>query len=125
MFGTSDWRQLILSAVEALADRIHQERTWFDRPDPVSPGGYREISSPGEEINRLFSDLDFEDYLKSPKITLTPTQQKLGLSLVAKVNHFCDTTPTFLNPAEVIDDPRWSGVREAAGAFAIALRDGK
>lgn len=124
-FGTGDWTQLILDAVEPIADRNCQERSWFDRPWLGSPKGYREISSPNEDLSRLFDDLDFDDYLRSPGVTLSEEQRRLGLLFRDKLHDFSNDTPQFLNPAEVIDDPRWVDIRKAAGAFADALRKGK
>lgn len=104
-WGTGDWKQLILDAVNDVADEAFQRRSWFGGAQRISTPDFQEVSSPDEVINRLFSDLDFEDFLDSPKAHLTTAQHQSGLALKKIMNDFIAETPTFLEPKHVIDAP--------------------
>lgn len=121
MFGACDWRKLIHEAVDAVADSAYQRRAWFgDQLSAASPA-QREVSSPDEEINRLFSDLDFEDFLESQSVILTANQRQLGVDLRDAMLAFIEGTPTVLDAHKVFDDPRWGNIRSLAAKFSAAL----
>ena len=118
-FGSGDWKQLILEAVELIADRSYQERSWF-RPTPDSLPV--EISSPDEQINRLYSDLDFEEFMNSDAIRMSNYQHEAGLALKSALDDFIRDSPEFLDPMDTLMDPRWRRIRDLASAFAAKLK---
>ena len=108
--------------MEAIADRKYQERSWLGNFSGSAPYNHQEMSSPDEDINRLYSDLDFEEVLHSNSLELNARQQRAGTILRNALNEYTDQTPEVLDPVAVIDDPRWERIRILAKEFADALR---
>jgi hypothetical protein len=68
-------------------------------------------------------DYVFEGFLEKYAATFSEDQRVAGLSFQDYFNHYCDTTPASLDPAEVLKDSRWERLRERPAAFVRAFRD--
>lgn len=112
-----EWVRVIAKAVWQIADREYQERSWFGL-------SATEVGSADEAFNRLFSDLDFEDFLESPHVQLTNQQHQLGAALRDRMNEYASRTPTNLSDPEVFNDPAWDEIRQAARRFFDSLQVG-
>jgi hypothetical protein len=112
----SAWRKVIEQTVAGIADEDYQRRSWFG----LGP----EISSPDEEFNRLFGDAAIEAFLGRDDNGLNDLQAEAGRHLVKLMNDLSGQTPQHIEPADLIDDPRWKRIREAAGRFSALLAIG-
>ena len=114
----TEWTRLIAEAVCQTADWEYQKRSWFGL-------SATEVGSADETFSRLFDDVDFDDFLKSPTVRLTDRQRELGDSLKDRMNLYASQTPEHLNDAEVFGDPAWEEIRQAARRFLDALEFGQ
>ena len=109
----SEWTALVKQAAANVADKAYQQRSWF--------GKGPEVSSPDELFCSMFDDLDFDGYLSSDKVSLTPLQRDCGERLRRAMNRYAERTGTSLSPSDVINDPEWDEVRMAAAEFVRTL----
>lgn len=103
------WRNNILHVVAQIASREYQQRSWF--------GIGTESSSPEELYCLLFDDFMYDEFLNSPAVGLTPTQKARGVELKEELDAYSELVGDYMDPAKVIDDPRWEGIRAAAQTF--------
>ena len=109
----TSWRKVVEQVVGGLADESLQRRAWFG----VGP----EEDSPDEMFNQFFGDAAIEDFLRRDDTDLSEKQIQAGRCLVKLMNDLSDQTPEHIEPSELIDDPRWQRVRDAAARFLTAL----
>lgn len=108
------WRKAVEQVVGGVADEALQRRAWFG----IGP----EESSPDEEFCQFFDDAAIEEFLDRDDTGLNERQIKSGRHLVKLMRQLSDHTPNHINPADLIDDPRWQEIREAAARFHQLLR---
>ena len=110
------WRKVVRQVVLAISDENLQRRAWF--------GFGPEVSSPDEVFCQLFGDAAIEDFLKRGDTGLSDQQLDAGKYLLTLMRKLSDETPSHIQPASLIDDPRWREVREAAARFSTILAEG-
>jgi hypothetical protein len=110
----SAWRRVIEQVVDGIADESCQRRSWFG----LGP----EISSPNDEFNRFFGDAAIEEFLQSDDNGLNDLQAEAGKHLARLMRDLSRQTPQHIEPDDLIDDPRWKRIREAAARFSALLR---
>jgi len=108
------WRNVVKEVVGAIADESYQRRAWFG----VGP----EESSPDEGICQFFGYAAIEEFLDRNDKGLRATQIKAGRHLVKLMSQLAAQTPEHIEPSELIDDPRWRKIREAAARFHTLLK---
>ena len=107
------WRNVIKQVVDGIADESLQRRAWFG----VGP----EQSSPDDEFNQFFGDAAIEDFLKRDDTGLNDLQIEAGRHLTRLMRQLSKETPEHIEPSNLIDDPRWRKIREAASRFSALL----
>ncbi len=112
----SAWLKVIKQTVDGIADESLQRRSWFG----LGP----EISSPGEEFNALLDDAAIDEFLKRDDTGLNDLQLEAGRHLAKLMRDLSKQTPEFIDPNDLIDDPRWRRIREAATRFSALLATG-
>lgn len=108
------WRKVVEQVVGGIADEALQRRAWFG----IGP----EQSSPDEEFCMFFDDAAIDDFLSRDDTGLTEEQARAGKHLVSLMTDLADETPEHIEPADMIDDPRWQEIRAAASRFHKLLR---
>src|SRR5260370_34495931 len=101
------WKNVVKQVVGGLADEDLQRRAWF--------GSGPEVSSPDDDFCAFFGDIAIEDFLDRDDAGLDKKQREAGRRLVSLMRDLSARTPQHIDPSELIDDPRWRQVREAAG----------
>lgn len=116
MMSPERWKIAICDVIKNISNEGFQRTAWFG----LSPA---QVSSPDELLCQFFDDFDFSDFLTSPEVNLTSKQKAAGEDLKSKMEKFADSTPTHLDPREVIDDEQWKGIRLSARGFLETLRE--
>jgi hypothetical protein len=109
----TEWRTVIEQVVRGLADKEMQQRAWFG----IGP----EVSSPDEVFNQFFGDAAIEEFLVRGDTGLNVVQIQAGRELLKLMKDLSDQTPDHIEPSDLLDDPRWERVREAATRFVALL----
>jgi hypothetical protein len=112
----SAWLQVIKQTVGAIADEDLQRRSWFG----LGP----EISNPDEEFNALLGDAAIEEFLRRDDTGLNDLELEAGRHLAGLMRNLSNQTPEHIEPGDLIDDPRWKTIREAAARFSALLAAG-
>jgi hypothetical protein len=107
------WRKVVEQVVSGLADEKMQRRAWFG-PGP-------EQNSPEEMFNQFFGDAAIPEFLRREDTGLNERQMELGSQLVGLMEKLSTDTPDHIEPDDLIDDPRFRRVREAASVFLDSL----
>ena len=110
------WIANLMEAASFIANKERQELRW------LAPDAYA-WERPGELINVLFDDCVFEGFLSEYASTFSDEQRRTAFELKDEMNSYCDATPGWLDPAEVLADPRWESIRQKAAAFVAAFKD--
>jgi hypothetical protein len=110
------WRDIVVQVVSGIADEDLQRRAWFG----IGP----EQSSPDEDFSQFFGDAAIEDFLKRTDNGLNDLQSEAGRHLVTLMRDLSRQTTEHIEPANLIDDPRWKNIREAAARFSALLAAG-
>ncbi len=110
------WRKVVEDVVSGIADEALQRRAWFG----VGP----EESSPDEEFCQFFDDAAIEEFLDRGDTGMNEQQLKAGRHLTRLMRELSDQTPEHVDPADLIDDPQWQKIREAAARFHTLLQTG-
>jgi hypothetical protein len=118
MITSELWLRNLLDAASAIADREQQECRW------LAADAYA-WERPEELISVLFDDSVFEGFLEKYASTFSEEQCAAAFALRDSISAYCSETDDFLDPAEVLRDPRWQSIRENAVQFADAFKDGK
>jgi hypothetical protein len=114
MIPRERWVANLIEAAAHIADRAHQELRWS------SPDAYA-WERPEELIDVLWDDCAFEGFLDEFASAFSEEQSRTASALRDGLNRYCDDTPSHLNPAEVLADPRWEAIRQKAAAFVQAF----
>jgi hypothetical protein len=109
----SAWRTVLKQVVGAIADENLQRRAWFG----IGP----EESTPDEDICQFFGDAAIEEFLDRNDTGLNKQQLEAGRHLLELMRQLSDQTPDHIDPDDLIDDPRWQKIREAAARFYTLL----
>jgi hypothetical protein len=109
------WIANLLEAATAIADKQHQEIRW------LAVDAYA-WERPEELMSVLFDDCVFEGFLDEHGSTFTEEQRSAAVELRDEVKLYCDSTPQWLDPKEVLADPRWEAIRQKAAAFVAAFK---
>jgi hypothetical protein len=107
------WRKVFKQVVAGLADEDSQRRGWFG----VGP----EQSSPAEAFNMFFGDVGSKELLARQDSGFTVPQQQAAHDLYNRMRKLSDETPARIDPNDLIDDPRWIEVRNAAARLLALL----
>jgi glycerol-3-phosphate O-acyltransferase len=107
------WRKVVEQVVSALADEEMQRRAWFG----LGP----EQDSPNEMFNQFFGDAAIPEFLRREDTGLNERQRELGSQLVQLMTKLSADTPNHIEPGDLIDDPRFRRLREAAATFLDSL----
>jgi hypothetical protein len=108
------WRRIVEQTVDGIADEALQRRAWFG----IGP----EESSPDEEFCMFFGDAAIEEFLDRHDVGLDAKQIEAGRHLLKLMRGLSDETPDHIEPADLIDDPRWQNIRKAAARFHKLLQ---
>jgi hypothetical protein len=114
MISRELWIANLIEAAAQIANRADQESRWLS-PDACA------WERPEELINILFDDCAFERFLDEFASTFSEDQRRTAIALRDGLNRYCGDTPTHLNPAQVLTDPRWEAVRQNVAAFVRAF----
>jgi hypothetical protein len=109
------WLSNLLEAAADIADKQHQELRW------LAPDAYA-WERPEELINVL-DDCVFEGFIEEYSPTFSEEQSRTALDWRDELSRYSDATPQWLDPAEVLADPRWESIRHKAAAFVAAFKD--
>jgi hypothetical protein len=109
------WITNLLEAAAEIADKEHQELRW------LATDAYA-WERPEELINVLLDDCVFEGFIEECAPTFSAEQCDAACGLRDELNRYCNATPQWLDPAEVLVDPRWESIRRRAEAFAAAFK---
>ena len=101
------WRTNVISAARRAANREYQQRVWF--------GHGPERDSPDDLFCTFLGDLVFDDFLRHPM--LSSPERTAAMRLYQVIEEYAKRTPKHLEPSDVIDDPRFEDVRNAAKDF--------
>lgn len=99
------WLEIARPAIEAFANRAFQSRAWF--------GHGPEVSSPTEVICQLF-DFRFDKTSQDPSFDLSNEQRAACARFGEMVDGYARSHKGHLDEHEVIDDPEWERIRQAA-----------
>jgi hypothetical protein len=110
------WTANLLDAAVEIANKEKQEQRWL-APDAKA------WERPEELINVLFDDSNLELFIDEYGPTFVEDQRRAALDLRDDISRYCDKTPTWLDPSEVLADPRWETIRQKAAAFVSAFKE--
>lgn len=110
------WIANLIGVASDIANREKRETRW------LATDAYA-WERPEEVINVLFDDSNFELFLDKYNSTFSAEQHSTAFTLRDDIKRYCDATPQWLNPEEVLADPRWHAIRESAAAFIAAFED--
>jgi len=113
MMSYEEWLNCILNAAQDISSRAFQEEAWKAEGNVAS--------SPDEVYQVLMEDctpdLFFETYGK----TVTDGQVQCWNELRSRLERYYDKMPRYSDPAQVLNDPEWERVRQAAARFVQAF----
>jgi hypothetical protein len=108
------WRSNVIYAARTASDREYQQRMWF--------GDGPEINSPDELFCTFFDDLQLEQFVALEE--LSPHERTAASRLLQALQAYAERSPRHLEPAQVIDDPHFENVRNAAREFLRIVQGG-
>jgi hypothetical protein len=109
MMSYENWLNCILAAATHIASRAHQEETW--------KAGGNLVSSPDEAFLGLMEDCTSELFFETYGKTLSQEQVQRWNDLKTRLESYYDRVPLYPEPMQVLNDPEWDLVRQAAGKF--------
>ena len=92
-----------------IASRARQEETW--------KAGGDLMSSPDEVYLALMEDCTADLFFETYGATLTEEQMQCWRDLKTRLTSYYDKMPLYPDPAQVLTDPEWELVRQAARRF--------
>jgi hypothetical protein len=107
------WLEIVRPVIQDFSDRAFQERAWFNRGP--------EVSSPTELICNLLDDFSFDRTSQDPSFALSAEQRTACLRFAQMVRTYSRAHQGHLNEHEVIDDPDWDKIRQAAADLLKVL----
>ena len=101
---------MLLSAIKAIADPEYQRKAWIEGSIPNN------VDSWEETMCQFFDDASIDDLLENidPKFGWSDKQIAELWKLRNILNEYCESTPKYMNPRDVLSDPRWHKVVECA-----------
>jgi hypothetical protein len=99
---------MVTPVLEDFADRHLQEVAWFN-PGPGGP-----VSSPTELVCNLFDDFSFDKTSQDPTFDLTDAQRAACSRFANMVHAFVRGPRKGLTDREILDNPEWEKIRQAA-----------
>lgn len=106
MMSYEQWLNCILGRTRAIASRAYQEKTWRAGGDFVS--------SPDETYQGLIEDCTADLFFETYGTTLTQEQMQCWRDLKIQLTNYYDKMSLYPDPAQVLGDPEWEVVRQAA-----------
>jgi hypothetical protein len=113
MMPYEQWLGCILHAVHAIASRAYQEETW--------KAGGELVSSPDEVYQALMEDCTADLFFETYGKMLTEEQMQCWHDLKGQLTSYYDRMSLYPDPAQVLNDPAWEVVRQAAARFVVAF----
>ena len=107
------WLEIVRPVIQDFSDRMFQERAWFNRGP--------EVSSPTELISNLLDDFSFHKTSQTPSFNLSDEQRTACSHFAQMVRAYSHAHRGHLNEREVIDDPEWEKIRQAAAELLKVL----
>jgi hypothetical protein len=112
---TARWLEIIRRELVGIADRSFQEKAWFN-PGPDGP-----VSSPTEMIAMLLDTYDFDHGAQEPYLDLTDAQRTACADFGRMLETFGRGRKKQLTDRQVLDDPEWGKIRQAAAELLKIL----
>ncbi len=113
MMSYEQWLSSILGRVRAIASKEYQEETW--------KAGGNLVSSPDEVYQALMEDCTADVFFETYGETLTEEQMQCWSDLKTRLTSYYDKMSLYPDPAQVLTDPEWEVVRQAARRFVRAF----
>lgn len=110
------WRENVRSIIEDISEEAKQRRAWF--------GIGSEIWSAGDAFINFFDDFAVDEFIERPDCGWNDEQIRVGRRLSQLMRKLSDETPEFIEPDELIDDPRWIEIRGVASQLLRLLSRG-
>jgi hypothetical protein len=110
------WIANLVDVAQDIANKEHQEHRWLALDRYAWEG-------PSELICAAFDDYVIEGFIEEFSPAFSEAQRSAALGFRDELNDYYDHTRQNLDPAVVLADPRWEGVRQRAVAFVAAFRD--
>lgn len=114
MMSYEQWLSCILGRARAIASRADQEETWKAGGDLVS--------SPDEVYQALMEDCTADLFFETYGATLTEEQMQSWRDLKTRLTSYYDKMSLYPDPAQVLTDPEWELVRQAARSFLLVFQ---
>ena len=108
-----------LEIIQNISDLDYQRRLWIEGSIPNSMGSWEDT----------MNDFDIDDFLKDltpeshPEFDLSQVQIDALWKLRDRVDYYCSVTPKYMNPHNVLADPRWHEVAACAQVTLKAFAD--
>jgi hypothetical protein len=115
MMSYEQWLARIVEAVRDIASREFQQEGWF-------PAG-KVVSSPDEVYQVLIEDCTFDLFFQTYGSRFTEDQMRSANQLRSILQQYYDRMPKHPDPLQVLSDPQWDAVRQAAQKFVQAFSD--
>ena len=109
MMSYEDWLNRILQGASDIGSRAFQEQTW--------KAGGDLISSPDEVYQNLMEDCRPDLFFETYGETLDASQVQSWKALRASLEGYYDRMPLHPDPTDLLNDPEWDLVRQAARRF--------
>lgn len=109
-FNLDRWLEFFRPQIQDFADRAFQQRAWFN----IGP----EVSSPIEMVCLLDK---FGEDAQDPSYDLSSEQRAACAQFGKMVHGYARSHKGRLNEHEVIDDPDWERIRQAAAELLRIL----
>ena len=96
----------LIDDIQNISDLDYQQRSWVEGSIP------NVVDSWEETMCMFFDDRDIDNFLNDidPGFGLTQYQINMLRWLRDKADYYCSVTPKYMNPRDVIADPRWHEV---------------
>ncbi|HEX3973087.1 MAG TPA: hypothetical protein VHX19_17295 [Stellaceae bacterium] len=112
---TARWAEIIRRELVGIADRSFQEKAWFN-PGPGGP-----VSSPTEMISMLLDTYDFGNGAQERYLDLTDAQRAACADFDKMLQTFGRGRKKQLIDRQILDDPEWEKIRQAAAELLRIL----
>ena len=114
--------EFLIRVIRDISDLNYQHKLWIEG----IPGL---LGSWEETMCSFFDDADIDEFLKdltpesNPEFGLSAHQIEELWKLRNIMNNYSDATPKYMNPREVLKDPRWHEVVECAKETLKSFQD--
>ena len=107
--GRCSYMKFVLGMIQYISDPDYQRRLWI-KGIPGSLGSWEDIMDEFD-IDNFLKDMTSES---NPEFGLSAHQIEELWKLRNIVDEYCKATPKYMNPRDVLSDPRWHKVVECA-----------